>query len=311
MSKKINTSIPIGNYTNKTIVVVGGNSGIGLQAAIESAKQGANVILISRSTERGLAACEKARKLSGNNNISLITCDISSIKSVSHAAEEIIAKHKKIDAIFCNAAIPDWRMESLGRTDEGLNKIFATNYLGHFLLIRLLLNTLLSSNDPRVIFICGPQQFYKNAPNLSDLDYKNRGLEKHAYSGAKIALFCLAAELSRRFPIIATAVIDPGLVATEFQKDSPFILQLFLKLGLFKNEPQDVGKLYTWLALNPSIREEQKRDGRYTKYFNPKFERQFKNNLDNLKFGKEILGLGYQSKLWSESEKCLGIQKVN
>ena len=307
MTKKINTSIPAGNYTAKTIVVVGGNSGLGFEAVIEVAKQGANVILISRSLERGLAAVEKAKKLSQNTNISAIACDISSLSSVRLAAQNIISHHRSIDAILCNAAIPDWRKESLGKTEEGLNKIFTTNYLGHFLVVRLLLNTLLSSDDPRVIFICGPQQFYRNAPNLSDLEYSNSGFEKHAYSGAKIALFCLAAELPRRFPVIATAVIDPGLVATEFQKDSPFILQLFLKLGLFKNEPHEVGELYAWLALSPSIREEQKRNGSYTRFFNPKFERCFKNNLDNLKFGRETLGIDYQSKLWVASEKCLGI----
>ncbi len=84
-------------------------------------------------------------------------------------------------------------------------------------------------------------------------------------------------------------------------------MRIFLKLGLFRNEPEDVGKLYAWLALSSSIREEQKRNGRYTKFYTTKVERYFKNELNNLKFGKEILGLDYQAKLWEASEKCVGL----
>lgn len=58
-----------------------------------------------------------------------------------------------------------------------------------------------------------------NQGSRFDLRFARPGAERRAYPAAKIACFCLTTELARRYPGVFTAIIDPGLVATELHRD--------------------------------------------------------------------------------------------
>lgn len=297
--------IPRGpSYAERNVVVVGGTSGLGLAAVSALAAAGAKVLLVARDRSRGEAALAGLGDLA--SRVEIVDGDVSSLASVRVAAAEINRRVGSVQALLCNAAVPDWRASSRGRTEEDLNRIFATNYLGHYLFSRLLAPTLAASLG-RVVFIAGPQRFYRGAPSLEDLRYSRAGAEKGAYAGAKIACFCLAAEMSRRHPSILTAIIDPGLVATEFQKDSPLPLRVLLALGLFRNEPEAVGNLYAWLALSDEPRRGLDDHGTNALFVSPARELPLADGRDLLKFGRERLDPRYQSRLWDESAKIVGL----
>jgi NAD(P)-dependent dehydrogenase (short-subunit alcohol dehydrogenase family) len=283
-------------YATRTVVVIGGTAGLGRAALVSLARVGAGICLVARDRARGEAMLAEL----GAARARLVIADVSSMASVRAAAREILAQPGTLDAVLCNAAIPDWRASSHGRTDEGLNRIFANNYLGHHLFVRLLLPRLVTSSG-RVVLIAGPQRFYRGAPTLDDLRFERPGAEGRAYPAAKIACFCLATELARRHPGVFTAIIDPGLVATELHRDSPLPLRILLALGLFRNEPEAVGDLYAWLALSGAARAGE----RGARFMSPR--RELPLTGDRLVFGREVLGLEYQSALWDASAAIVGL----
>jgi NAD(P)-dependent dehydrogenase (short-subunit alcohol dehydrogenase family) len=293
-----------GAYSGRNVVVVGGTRGIGLAAVSALATAGANVLLVARDRARAEAAVVALGPR--GSNVQLTDGDVSSMASVRAAAASICDRVEGVDAVLCNAAVPDWRASSRGRTEEGRHRIFATNYLGHYLMVRLLMDRLTAARG-RVILIAGPQRFYRGSPRLDDLDYARPAADKSAYAGAKIACFCFASELARRHPHIVTAVIDPGLIATDFQKDSPLPLRVMLALGLFRNEPEAVGNLYSWLALDDEPRRALDERGENVRFFSPRRELSLAEGRDMLVFGRERLGAEYQAGLWEQSARMVGL----
>jgi len=293
-----------GAYADRNVVVVGGTRGIGLAAVAALTNAGANVLLVAR--DRAGAEAALATLGGPSHRAQIVDGDVSSLASIRGAAAAITARVGRVDALLCNAAVPDWRASSRGRTDEGHDRIFTTNYLGHYLMTRLLLAPLTEARG-RVILIAGPQRFYRGAPRLDDLDYARPSSDRTAYAGAKIACFCLASELARRHPRLLTAVIDPGLVATDFQKDAPLPLRLLLALGLFRNAPEAVGDLYAWLALDDEPRRALDQRGENVRFESPRGARALANGRDLLVFGQERLDARYQARLWDESARLVGL----
>mgnify|MGYP000751869425 CR=1 FL=1 len=106
---------------NKTVLISGANSGIGLVAAREIAKMGAQVVMLCRSAERGKAAQAEVIKDSGNHDVHLLLCDLSSQADIRRAADDFKAGYGRLDVLVNNAgAIFTKRQESV----DGLEMTF-------------------------------------------------------------------------------------------------------------------------------------------------------------------------------------------
>jgi NAD(P)-dependent dehydrogenase (short-subunit alcohol dehydrogenase family) len=136
------------DLTGKNIIVTGSNSGIGLQIATELTKRGANVVLACRSLGRGETArkdilmqcpCAKGR-------VQVLKLDTSNLQSVKDFApswkkfrdsQSDDGTGLQLDVLVHNAGISH---APAGKdfTDDGLEMLYATNFLGSFLLTRLL-----------------------------------------------------------------------------------------------------------------------------------------------------------------------------
>ena len=81
-----------GNMKGKTCVVTGASSGIGFETALELARRGARVTLVSRSAERCQAAAARIRQETGNAEVGYIAADLSLLAEVRRAAEEILSR---------------------------------------------------------------------------------------------------------------------------------------------------------------------------------------------------------------------------
>ena len=89
------------NFKDKVVVITGGTSGIGKQAAIEFSRKGAHVVAFTVDKEE---VCNEAIKEIGND-ASYIHCDVSKVKK---AIEEVVLKYGRLDCAFNNAGIgPD------------------------------------------------------------------------------------------------------------------------------------------------------------------------------------------------------------
>ena len=122
----------------KTVVITGGNAGIGKETARELSKRGAKVVIGSRNLDKSKQAAEDIRIETGNEVIAL-SLDLSSFASVRRFVQELLKHVEKIDILINNAGIM-WIPEE--KTVDGNEKQIQVNHLGHFLLTNLVLERL-------------------------------------------------------------------------------------------------------------------------------------------------------------------------
>ncbi len=122
----------------RTVIVTGGNSGLGFETAKKIAKnQDYKVILACRNPEKAREAVGKIKEETGNENILSMQLDTASLASVRKFAQDYESgDNGRIYALLLNAGING--MNS-GLTEDGMEIVFQTNHLGHFLLANLLL----------------------------------------------------------------------------------------------------------------------------------------------------------------------------
>ena len=165
----------------KKVIITGGNSGIGYQAAKQLAEKGWSVTLFCRRKAAAEQACEKIRQQTGNPHVDYILVDLSDMKSVRKAAEQYIQKEDVLDVLINNAADFDLSVKKPILTREGLEKQFATNVIAPFLLSTLLKSLLEKSKSGRIINISS--QGLMLYPFMK-LDFENLAGQEY-YSPAK------------------------------------------------------------------------------------------------------------------------------
>src|SRR5689334_13565560 len=106
------------------------------------------VVISCRSAERGQAARDEIMKASGNEPVDLLVADLASQAAVRRLADEFKAKYPRLNILINNAGLnPSQRSV----TPDGVETVFAVNYLAPFLLTHLLLDSLKAGAPARVI----------------------------------------------------------------------------------------------------------------------------------------------------------------
>ena len=112
----------------KTVVVTGGNSGIGYETAAALAAMGARVIVTARNADKGRAAVGASRRaLGGEGPIQLVVFDLADLASVRRGAAEILEQAPRLDVLVNNAGLIQTRRSE---TVDGFETTFAMNHLG-------------------------------------------------------------------------------------------------------------------------------------------------------------------------------------
>ena len=245
---------------NKTIIITGSNSGIGLRAAVGLAQQGHTVVLMCRNRQRGEGAREQIRTQTGSNNVDLILVDMASQHSVRNAAAEFLSHHTRLDVIINNAANFDISLKNVERTVDSMETIFATNHLGPFLLTNLLLGALQSSAPARIINVASKGLI--TYPNLN-IEFDNLQGEKkysptHAYYHSKLAQIIFTLELAKRLEgtgVTANCIRVPAVRLDEGRYENvPAFLQALYRLKMrFSLSPEQMAQAYIRLATDPEF----------------------------------------------------------
>ena len=215
------TSADIPDQSGRVAVVTGANGGLGLEVARELARRGAQVVMAARDQAKAGAALAAIRAEVPDASLELQPLDLASLASVTEAAGEILAGHRRVDMLVNNAGvmgIPE------RRTGDGFEMQLAVNHLGHFALTARLLPALLQSGDARVVSVTSTGR-HAGRP----LDPDNPYLEGHydpwrAYGQSKLANLHFALELDRRFRAAGvparSIVVHPGFTSTDLQARS-------------------------------------------------------------------------------------------
>lgn len=178
---------------------------------------GATVVMVCRDEGRGKAARDRVAAESGNNSVEVMTADLSSMASVRSLAASFTASHPRLDVLVNNAATFQSKRSV---TPDGYELMFATNYLGAFLLTRLLLPALKAAAPSRVINVSAPSSM---SPDLDDPHGERVFRPIWAFGASKAALLLFTFELARRLEGTGVTVnaYHPGLVRTKLVRSAP------------------------------------------------------------------------------------------
>src|ERR1035437_6235835 len=136
-----------GSMTGKTVIVTGGNSGIGKATAVALARVGAQTVITARDVSRGNQAVAEIRQSSGSDLVELVVFDLADLASVRVGAAELLRRCDRIDVLINNAGLV---LTDRSETVDGYESTFAVNHLGPFLLTTLLTDRLVAYAPSRV-----------------------------------------------------------------------------------------------------------------------------------------------------------------
>ncbi|HVV08805.1 oxidoreductase [Amycolatopsis sp.] len=209
------TDADIPDQSDRTVLITGANSGLGLRSAQALAAKGARVLLACRSPERGRQALHTVQAVA-QTEPRLIKLDLADLGSVRQTAAEVRElTGDALDVLMNNAGV---MATPKGLTTDGFELQFGTNYLGPAALTWLLMPALRGGKDARVITMSSLAA-HGGRLDLRDPNFEHRRYNPGvAYSQSKIANQVFALELDRRLraddePVISVAA-HPGYTAT-------------------------------------------------------------------------------------------------
>lgn len=198
---------------DKTILITGGNDGIGRATAEKLAGRGLQLLIAGKDEVRGREAVSRLRHATGNEQVHFIHCDLADFASIEQAAMEVLSDYPCIDVLINNAGVyTDQRQ----LTSQGYELQFGVNHLGHFLLTKRLLPALLCAREARVLTISSDAHYHGQIDFASlQGNGSSRGYSGYrAYAQSKLANVLFSKEFGRRHPEIMANSLHPGLVRT-------------------------------------------------------------------------------------------------
>jgi protochlorophyllide reductase len=317
----------------KTVIITGASSGVGLYAAKSLANRGWHVVMACRNLEKAKQAAKEVRIPEGS--YSIIKLDLASLASVRQFVQDFRATGRYLDALVCNAAVYLPLLKEPMRSEDGYELSVATNHLGHYLLCRLMLDDLMRSPsaDKRLVILgtvtANPKELggkipIPAPPDLGNLEGFEAGFKEpitmingkkfksgKAYKDSKLCNVLTMRELHRRYHnstgIVFTSLY-PGCVADTplFRNHYPLFRKIF---PLFQKNITG-GYVSQELAGDRVAQvvadEKYKESGAYFSWGNRQKEgrQSFVQEVSN-----EALDENKAKKLWDLSEKLVGINQ--
>jgi NAD(P)-dependent dehydrogenase (short-subunit alcohol dehydrogenase family) len=244
---------------DKTFVLTGATSGIGLAAAKLLAEHSAFLIGVGRSAERCAQVESELRTNYPQAQVVYCVADLSLLEQVRRLGEDIRAKlagyqHKYLDGLINNAGTFTYWMTL---TSEGFERQWAVNYLAPFLLTHELLPVLQAAPAGRVVTVSSGSHYHTRL-KWNDIQLRHAYNCLLAYKQTKLADVLFTAEINRRLGKQSTLrafAADPGLVFTDMGfKANPRLARWIW--GLRRRggvTPEQSARGVVYLATEPSI----------------------------------------------------------
>jgi NAD(P)-dependent dehydrogenase (short-subunit alcohol dehydrogenase family) len=239
-----------------TVVITGGNAGIGKETAVGLARAGMHVVITSRDRSRGSAALEEIRTRSDSDAVEMMELDLADFGSIRRFADDFLAEHDRLDVLVNNAGLMQLHRNE---TVDGFETSFGVNHLGHFLMTQLLLDRIRVSGPSRIVVVSS--HAHKGA--RKGLDFDDLQSERHytgygAYRRSKLANIYFTRELARRLQgtDVTANALHPGFVASRFARDgdSGRMGEIAMVMGRpFAISPEKGARTSIYLATSPDV----------------------------------------------------------
>jgi retinol dehydrogenase 12 len=214
----------------RTILVTGGNTGIGLATAMALARAGDRVCIACRSAERGRAAVAAIKAASGSGQVDLLSLDLASLASVRDGAAAFLARDEPLHVLVNNAGVGGQR----GLTADGFELHFGVNHLGHYALTMLLLDRLKASGPgARVVTVSSEVHYRAKGVDFGAVRRYTSFAGTSEYAVSKLCNVLFTQELARRLaadagpqgPRVTTYALHPGVVASDIWRRIPALVR--------------------------------------------------------------------------------------
>ena len=289
----------------KTVVVTGATNGLGEAIAEDLAKQGATLVIVSRSEAKCAETAKTLTQKTGNANITYYVADLSVQKEVRRLAKRLKGDLSRLDVLVNNAGA--WFAERK-KSADGIEMTWALNHLNYFLLTHELTDLLKRTADEfgeaRVINQASSSHlegdiYWDDLEFTTGWDTKGKGSIGPGwgvYSQSKLANVMHAFALARRFEgtgVVANAV-HPGVVVTGFSQNNGLLYKVaapFRRL-LSRSTPESGAAPAIYLASAPEAATVT------GAYYGPPHKREEVNPIaENVRT---------QERLWEVSERYVG-----
>ena len=231
------------DLSGKTALVTGCNSGIGYETMRVLALRGAHVLGTARTAMKGMQACTSIA-----GRCTPLVLELTDFDSVVACADAVQDTGKPLDIVVLNAGV----LFREHREVNGLEMHFVVNHLGHYLLVRRLLDQVLAAPQGRVVVVGSRVHDRAPADGIRFDDLTGRSWDFSAYGHSKLANGLFSLELARRFEgTRATSnSLHPGSVDTNIfrnaQRNNP---------GRTLETPVEGAATQCYLATHPALAE--------------------------------------------------------
>jgi len=272
----------------KTVIITGGNRGLGVECArVLAQNKDWHIVIACRDPQHAQPAVNQLRERSGSQQIEARELDLASLKSINTFVDEFQKSDlPPLGALVCNAGLQV--VSGTQRTQDGFEMTFGVNHLGHYLLVNQLLACL--TPPARIVFVSSGTHDPAMKTGMGDPAYtdarrlayptENDGADplrvgRVRYTTSKLANVFATYELARRLETkqikgITVNAFDPGMMpGTGLARDyNPFVrlawkylLPLLTYFGTGARRVEDSGAALARLVLDPQLA------GTTSKYF--------------------------------------------
>lgn len=305
MSKDKWTYNDMPDLKGKVVIVTGGNSGLGLESVRIMAEKGAEVILASRSREKGEDAKSEILKDLPDARITVMRLDMVDLECIKTFSEEFKKSYDRLDILMNNAGI---MTTPYFKTKDGFEGQMGTNHLGHFALTAHLIGLIKKTEGARVVNVSS------NAHKAGKMDFDNLLFEEgkdyspmKAYGRSKLSNLLFTYELQRRLESNGTDAIavaaHPGFSRTNLIRyiDKKTAFKILSPLVYPISQSAEMGALpQVRAAVDPTVKGGE--------YYGPDGFGQMKGYPVKVKSNSASLDNEAARKLWEASEELTGVE---
>ena len=298
----------IGNLSGRSYVITGATSGTGFEAVKILLSKGAKVVMLNRNPRKSEDTIATLKQELGINiDISSIQMDLAEQASVINAAQEVLKKITRIDALLCNAAIAQVPKQIL--TVDGWESQMGVNHFGHFVL-QALLFPLIEQSKGRIVTV-GSMGYDMGIKTIKfeDLNWDKDYTPNNAYSQSKLAQIMCVYELQDRLKEAGNTNVKayachPGSSRTSLISTSGSLMMRII-FGLMKLSPltQSAEK-----GAYPQLMCATESDLDQTEFYGPTGRSNWVGPVGAHKIAAHAKDKVIAEKLWAVSEKATGVK---